>query len=208
MNAMKEHEIEQLPLFEGKGELATAEVKAPEKAKERLLVPRVKFVGDQMVPDFDHKDKASFLRYLQARAQATGTKDDTLSTHFIMKAIYGCGLMEDAQSIRSINAIMANMAEMGPLDASEGMLITQMIAVYNQVMKCMEYAAKAQTMEITEKYINMATKLQRTFTAQMEALNRHRRKGAQKVVVQHVNVNDGGQAIVGSIEGGGGKIYG
>ena len=45
-------------------------------------------------------------------------------------------------------------------------------------------------------------KLARTFTAQVEALKRYRSKGEQKVTVEHVHVHDGGQAIVGNVEGG------
>ena len=52
----------------------------------------------------------------------------------------------------------------------------------------------------TEKAFN---KLMRTFTAQMEALRKHRHGGKQTVTVQHVNVEDGGQAIVGTVEAGG-----
>ena len=51
--------------------------------------------------------------------------------------------------------------------------------------------------------INQANKLMRTFTAQIEALNKYRTKGKQKITVQHVNVNEGGQAIVGDVKGGG-----
>jgi hypothetical protein len=38
----------------------------------------------------------------------------------------------------------------------------------------------------------------------LEALNRHRGRGEQKVRVEHVHVHSGGQAIVGAVEGGGG----
>jgi len=38
----------------------------------------------------------------------------------------------------------------------------------------------------------------------MEALDRNRKKASQTVVVKHVHVHDGGQAIVGNIRGGGG----
>ena len=34
----------------------------------------------------------------------------------------------------------------------------------------------------------------------LDALNRHRGKGQQKVVVEHVHVHAGGQAVVGAIE--------
>jgi len=47
-----------------------------------------------------------------------------------------------------------------------------------------------------EKTLN---KLTRSFTSQMEALREYRNGGEQKVTVQHVNVNEGGQAVVGNI---------
>jgi hypothetical protein len=37
-------------------------------------------------------------------------------------------------------------------------------------------------------------KLARTFAAQVEALKNYRSKGEQRIVVQHVNVGEGGQA--------------
>ncbi len=48
----------------------------------------------------------------------------------------------------------------------------------------------------TERTFN---KLMQTFMAQMEALKRYRSGGEQKVTVQHVNVSEGGQAIVGNV---------
>ena len=39
----------------------------------------------------------------------------------------------------------------------------------------------------------------RTYAMQMEALKRYRTGGEQKVTVQHVSVNEGGQAIVGNV---------
>ncbi len=38
-------------------------------------------------------------------------------------------------------------------------------------------------------------KLARTFSAQVEALKRYRTGGEQKVTVEHVTVNEGGQAV-------------
>jgi hypothetical protein len=36
----------------------------------------------------------------------------------------------------------------------------------------------------------------------MEALKRYRTSGQQKMTVEHVHVHEGGQAIVGTVEGG------
>jgi hypothetical protein len=44
-----------------------------------------------------------------------------------------------------------------------------------------------------------AGKLSRTFATLLEALNRHRGKGQQKMMVEHVHVHSGGQAVVGMV---------
>ena len=51
-----------------------------------------------------------------------------------------------------------------------------------------------------------AGKLSRTFAGHVEALNRHRGKGQQRMTVEHVHVHSGGQAVVGNVahQGGGG----
>ncbi len=47
-------------------------------------------------------------------------------------------------------------------------------------------------------------KLSRTYAVLLDALNRHRGKGQQKVTVEHVHVHSGGQAVVGMVETPGG----
>ena len=59
-----------------------------------------------------------------------------------------------------------------------------------------------QTFEGREENLNQANKLSRTYATLLEALNRHRGKGQQKVTVEHVHVHNGGQAIVGNVGGG------
>ena len=48
-------------------------------------------------------------------------------------------------------------------------------------------------------HYNGFTKLARAYVSQMEALRKHRNGGKQTVTVQHVNVQDGGLAIVGNV---------
>ena len=50
----------------------------------------------------------------------------------------------------------------------------------------------------------MLNKLARTFASQVEALKKYRSGGEQTIKVQHVTVNEGGQAIVGNVSQGGG----
>jgi hypothetical protein len=61
-----------------------------------------------------------------------------------------------------------------------------------------------QTFEGRRESLSQANKLSRTYTVLLDALNRHRGKGQQKVTVEHVHVHPGGQAVVGTVETPGG----
>ena len=103
------------------------------------------------------------------------------------------------------NHAIAIVNEIAPKDGIEAMLATQMASVHIAMMRHswkLAGAVNIQQLEIQEKTFN---KLARTFTAQMEALRKHRHGGQQKVTVEHVTVNEGGQAIVGSVTPGGGQ---
>src|SRR5271166_3625269 len=91
-----------------------------------------------------------------------------------------------------------------PKDEIEGMLAAQLIACHNASMECYRRAMIGeQTFEGRRENLSQANKLSRTYATLLEALNRHRGKGQQKVTVEHVHVHEGGQAIVGNVEGGG-----
>lgn len=82
-----------------------------------------------------------------------------------------------------------------------------MVATHEVAMEMLTRAKQAEYVPTLQECGSLATKLLRTYTAQVEALARLRRGGEQRVIVQHVNVNDGGQAIVGAVShpGAGGK---
>jgi hypothetical protein len=85
------------------------------------------------------------------------------------------------------------------------MMAAQLIASHNAAMECYRRAMIGeQTFEGRRENLAQANKLSRTFATLLEALNRHRGKGQQKVTVEHVHVHEGGQAIVGCVEAPGG----
>jgi hypothetical protein len=103
------------------------------------------------------------------------------------------------------SAAVAGLIGIGPKDELEGMLAGQLIAAHSASMECYRRAMiPEQTFEGRKESLAQANKLSRTYTTLLEALNRHRGKGQQKVTVEHVHVHEGGQAIVGSVEAGGG----
>ena len=85
------------------------------------------------------------------------------------------------------------------------MIGAQLLAAHNAAMECYRRAMIGeQTFEGRRENLNQANKLSRTWAAMLEALNRHRGKGQQKVTVEHVHVHSGGQAVVGTVEQRGG----
>jgi len=59
-----------------------------------------------------------------------------------------------------------------------------------------------QTNDGVDRNVNRATKLLRTFATMAECLRTYRGGGQQKVTVEHVTVQSGGQAIVGTVNRG------
>ena len=98
------------------------------------------------------------------------------------------------------NATMAALQEIAPVGAIEGMLAAQLVATHMATMDCYKHLNRTNDRNTHAYHLNQVNKLSRTYVALVEALNRHRGKGQQKVTVEHVHVHQGGQAIVGHVE--------
>jgi len=106
-------------------------------------------------------------------------------------------------SERSINQVLAAVTGVGARDEVEGMLATQMVATHFAAVTLLRRLKGAENIPQQDSAGGLAVKLLRSYTAQMEALQRYRGKGQQKLTVEHVHVHEGGQAIVGNVQGGG-----
>lgn len=145
--------------------------------------------------------------------ETLGTQDIGVAVHFMAQA---CQIMSPLKDLSApitraeeINKALQILDGVAPKDELESMLALQMIGVHNLAMECMRKAGlRDQCPEGIEMNVNRATKLMRTYAAQIEALQRYRGKGQQKVTVEHVHVHEGGQAIVGSVTQGGGGSNG
>lgn len=151
------------------------------------------------------------------------SKEETIAAHATISSVTGSVCLEYsqltfAQTIEGFfhkkeighaviaNAVNGALLSLEPKDEIEGMLCSRLLVLHNQYMTFMARASnpEASTVDI-DTQINRATKLMRLYNETVDALNKHRRKGEQRVVVQHVQVNDGGKAIVnGQVNQGGG----
>jgi hypothetical protein len=111
------------------------------------------------------------------------------------------------QRDKQFRATVSALVGIGPKDELEGMIAAQLVASHNAAMECYRRAMIGeQTFEGRRESLSQANKLSRTYATLLEALNRHRGKGQQKVTVEHVHVHSGGQAIVGAVEQPGGGV--
>jgi len=140
--------------------------------------------------------------------RAFGTSSEELQNYFmnqIWQVFKECSSSTEGDKLVALCCMgVTILQELRPRDVIEGMLITQMIGVHNMAIETLRRAMiPNQTFEGTEANVHQSTKLLRTFTQQMDTLKNYRQKGQQRVTVEHVNVNNGGQAIVGSVTKGG-----
>jgi hypothetical protein len=98
-----------------------------------------------------------------------------------------------------LNFLLSVVSDIEPRDQVDTMRTAQMAAVHTATMTFANRLKQVVTIEQQDSAEKAFNKLTRTFTSQMEALRKYRHGGEQKVTVQHVNVNDGGQAVVGNV---------
>jgi hypothetical protein len=101
------------------------------------------------------------------------------------------------------NMVLSVIRSIEPRDELEAMLAAQMGAVHVATMAMARRLTHVKTIPQQDAAERALNKLARTFTTQVEALKRYRNGGQQKVIVEHVTVNAGGQAIVGAVATGG-----
>jgi len=101
------------------------------------------------------------------------------------------------------NFVLSVVKGIEPQDQMEAMLAAQMAAIHNATMTMARRFNHVETVDAQNSAERTLNKLARTYVKQMECLKKYRTGGEQKVTVEHVTVNKGGQAIVGNLSAGG-----
>ena len=161
---------------------------------------KVKRDGNSVEVGIDHPDKAVGELLIM---HALGTTN----AHFangLMNQLANVVGKGKAVNAAELNHIVAMVQGIAPRDETEAMLATQMTAVHNATMTAARRLGNVENIQQQDSASNMLNKLARTFAGQVEALKKYRSTGEQNIRVQHVNVSEGGQAIVGNVQTGGG----
>jgi hypothetical protein len=128
-----------------------------------------------------------------------GSQSDRWNHILAMQALWTKNSSPEERD-KQLSATVAALSGIAPKDELEGMMAAQLVAAHNAAMECYRRAMIGeQTFEGRRENLAQANKLSRTYAALLEAPNRHRGKGQQKVTVEHVHVHAGGQAVAGMV---------
>lgn len=169
-----------------------------EKRRARTPAPSLKFGRGQsgvLSVDNSHTDPRKGGTLL-ALALGAGDQDFVAG---IMGQIVNVTSKGQQPNEDAANFMLSAIKGVQPQDEVETMLAAQMAATHMLTMTFARRLNHVDNIPQQDSASNAINKLMRTFTAQVEALKRYRTGGEQRVTVQHVNVSDGGQAIVGDV---------
>ena len=128
--------------------------------------------------------------------EALATTDPDFLAGLLTQLAYASGGEVDEERFNFLLSVVKGIRHR---DQIETMLAAQMAAVHVATMEISRSLAEAEYLDHRDSAERTFNKLTRTFVTQMEALKRYRTGGEQTVTVQHVNVSEGGQAIVGNV---------
>lgn len=166
--------------------------------------PSLKFTTKQVEADQGYDkirsvpeiNEGSESDYLNTISQLTGTINEMLGQQLIQQAVQaspGADLIDV-----KAEAVAAALGEMEPKNAVEGLIITQMVSLHNQMMHYLRLSIEEAYS--ANEYLSRSLKLNRQFLACLKGLLKYRNRGQQTVVVQNVNVGPDGKAIVGCVQ--------
>src|SRR3954464_9780567 len=121
---------------------------------------------------------------------ALGTTDLDLAECLASQIVNAANLQvsNEPVSVATLNAALAAVTGIAPRDEAEAMLAAQMVGGHWIAMALLSKAGSTNDRALLNDVGNLAVKLLRTYTAQLEALKRYRSAGEQRVVVQHQHV--------------------
>jgi hypothetical protein len=166
------------------------------------VAPRCAPGADKAAEALPRRPEKPLIQDVIARLQqAFATTDMDLMVSLLVQVERATGDLKSIDlAALARNFPVSAIHSIGARDGLEALLAVQMVTVHTLAMRFLaNVVIRDQTDAGIELYTNRANRLLRTFTAQMEALKKHRSTGEQRVTVEHVTVESGGQAVVGAV---------
>lgn len=153
-----------------------------------MSIQQIKDVKDSHQKELTVKQQDQFNQHMIHNA--TLATNDFGSEHFNLEN----ALQQTKEGLASLNA----------KNGLQSMLAAQMLSIHHLQQRAMTFANASGNIKLEQYYTNSAIKLSNCFMRQANILAKLQGIAGQKIVVERVDVHQGGQAIVGNIQGGAG----
>lgn len=170
---------------------ADASGELPKAPRDRPYVPPVSLDPDMLLDGPMPSDEDMMTLY--------GTETPEAAKALFVTSLESLG--KNASGYRQLIAAIG--IEERPQSAVESMLLIQMVTTHVAMTRAAGHLHHGNLMH--PNFMRMMTSASSIFLRQLEALRKMRGGGDQTVRIEHVTVNEGGQAIVGAVQGGGGQ---
>ena len=141
-----------------------------------------------------HSDHHGWLVRLE---DAFGTRGQAFAISQLNQLMSVCRDTNGKYDAGRINGMIAAVEAARPANEIEASLAVQMAVTHDMALQALRRAARVDQIPQYDSAGNMATKLLRTYTMQVESLTKLQRGGQQ--VVKVVHVHPGAQAVVGNV---------
>jgi hypothetical protein len=98
-----------------------------------------------------------------------------------------------AWTVDAVNDVLRNEKPQNPV---QSMLLSQMVCCQIMAFHFAEKALKSSNPEIADRLSHRSERLMKTFAEQAETLAKLKGLAGQKIIVEHLNVESGGKALV------------
>jgi hypothetical protein len=176
-------------------QISTSEVAGNRPAPVRVRLRRINCNYARAYPP----DGQGF-EWWQRLKNAFGTASGAFVDASLQQVIASSRLPNGGISETAVNATLAFIESAKPNDEVESALVIQMACTHAVTMAVLGRLGGAYGVDrnVAAK-ASAAGRLLRAFAAQLDALRRLRTGSSQLVRVEHVHVNEGGQAVIGNV---------
>jgi 23S rRNA C2498 (ribose-2'-O)-methylase RlmM len=141
-------------------------------------------IVESLMPDIQTLNNSEFVRKVMDTYTVIGLKNTGLTA-------------EEKRELKKVAG--ETIAALDPKDGLQLMLAAQMSAVHDLQQLMAFHATHQSSVEGISYCVNAVTKLSNVFIQQVHALSKLQGKNQQKVRVEHVTIESGAQAVVGSV---------
>ena len=189
-------------------------VREPDDAERRAIAAAKQAIAE-MPPRFDigtqiksengvtqiiegprHSDMDGWRAQLMA---AFGTTSETVAHVEVERIAKALRQRDGTIDPAELDTVIAIVSGQQPKDELEAMVICQMAVTHALTMRSFGNLNRSNEIQQQDSNALTVARLTKAFTSQMDALAKFRRGGAQRVVVEHVHIHAGAQAIVGAV---------